>query len=84
MHNDGNKGSDGNHNVRDNIEPNTSNLRMELRQIITVLYLSTDDVRPLMGTRLLSFTEVKLYPDDYLPGWTVRCTVFQSHPLFYA
>lgn len=47
----------------------------DTRPTIPVLFLSTAGERPLLETRLTSFSEVRVCADDFPTGWTVRCDV---------
>lgn len=75
--------SDEDHVVLESPEPSTSDPMTDSRPTVPVLYLSTAGKRPLIETRLMSFTEVKLCPDEYPTGWTIRCDVISKPPVIF-
>lgn len=65
------------------VSPEADPERDPMRPTIPVLYLSGAGKLPQPETRLTSFSEVGICPDDYAAGWTVRCeTSMASYVIF--
>lgn len=64
-------------------EPITVDPIVPSRPTMPVLYLSTAGQFPLTEARLKPFTDVKICPDDFPSGWTVRCDVLSRESVIF-